>query len=271
MLGQNDEVDRGAKDMNKSLLFHFSVSVVVLTGLGAPARAAQLNLHLQYDQSYKSDFSPAGYSLAELRPCDCDVVDPTDIHQFSILLELTGALASPEESLQGVLLDVMLGPGLAPYAPATYGAVFPNPTFDPPGPPPPVALWTTNEDSGPDDLLRIAGITSNTAAHGLDPGETSLAELGDFFVTWDTVAGPLTSLKLIPAAGTADPWALWVGALGVPQTPLNMAGSNNPNGPSGGFELLCPEPTSLTLAGLAALGLMGVVRRRGNSYATCFQ
>jgi hypothetical protein len=250
----------------KGPLFCQSIAlVVILSALTAPAWAAQLQLHLQYDQSYKSDGSPAGYELHDgyYEASFAYLIQPDDIHQFSILLEVIGALESPEESLQGALIDVVLGPGLHPYAPGSYAAATPNPTYDPPGPAPPVGLWTTNEDSGPDDLLRIAVITSNVAAHGLDPGESALIEIGDFFVTYDVYQSPFgTSLFLEPSADTLDPWGLWVGSTGAAQSAADMHRSINPAHPTDAFDILFPEPSSLTLAGLAVLGLMGLVRRR---------
>lgn len=232
------------------------------TGLAAvPARAAELTLTLSYLGSNTADFSNP-YVLDICRDADQFPIDPTDIHDFAVWMELTDT--APGEDFEAVQFDVNLGAGAAP---ADFGGASQwtpnNPLVDPVGVPPPAPLFFENADIGTSDhdLVRIAALT-NTASlpYVAEPGESGPFLLGDFWVTgdvWSVVIGPSTELSpnIALAPNGILPWGLWVDGVGVaqPASSFHHGGFVHPN--------CVPEPASCLLAGLAVLGLATVLLR----------
>jgi len=247
--------------MINSVLRPLATALLVLC-FSTVVSAAQLQLSIGYDVSYLPDFSEAPYSLADCWPSVPPPVSPNDIHQFSLYAELIGATDAPEQSLNGLLADIVMSPGVNPYAGISYAAVAPNPVFDPP-PPGPLgggarSLYTTNADQGAQDLVRIAVLTDQLAAHGFDPGESGPTLVGNFFVQWDIGIDPLATLYAAPAASApVDPWAIWEGSDSVVPPAQDFLSSNVIR-----MWNYCPEPSSFVLFGLAMLGMTGMLPRR---------
>jgi hypothetical protein len=70
-------------EMKGILFFQGIVWIAILASQNEPAQAAQLQSHLQYETSYKADFSPAPYTLADgMAALPPGTVAPDDIHQL---------------------------------------------------------------------------------------------------------------------------------------------------------------------------------------------
>jgi hypothetical protein len=213
--------------------------MVALVGVMS-ASAATLQLSLQYAGSYLADWNTTSYVLVDGQVVDAidgvtimppGTVLPTDIHQFDIYYSLdpsappTPTGGSPaagqvaENSVQQVILDVVLGAGLTQEPTVPYSANPDPQAYDPAPAGAPGgasrALYTENSDAT-GLLQRIIGTTDALAAFGKDPGEAAPSLLGSFYLNWDGVTG--TSLKLTPAASApVDPWLLhtngWIDTL----------------------------------------------------------
>jgi hypothetical protein len=265
--------------------------VVALVGV-VPASAAELWMSLQYAGSYTATFESTDYLLVDGAVVDAfdgvtvmppGTVDPTDIHQFDIYYSVDPSSPPdpgapnpaqgwyPENSLQRLVVDVVLGPGLQQEPAVPYS---PNPdpqAYDPPPagvtPGIPRVLYTENSDAT-GNLQRIIATTDAFPAYGRDPGEFAPSMLGSFYLNWDGFTS--TSLSVQPAASEpTTPWALWSGGwidttspythgcgTIVPMSRDTMSGSD-------WFDLVVPEPSSIALAILAAIGLVDLARRRG--------
>jgi hypothetical protein len=252
------------------------VALLVALLAVAPASAASLQLSLQYAGSMNAAFEPVNYMLVDGAVVDISdgvtimpggTVQPTDIHQFDIYYSVdpsapptpTGGNPAAgqvaENSLQQLILDVVLGPGLQQEPTVPY---CPNPAPQQYDPPPAGAsggsyrpFYTENSDAT-GHLQRIIGTTDALAAFGLDPGETAPALLGSFYLNWDGLTS--TSLKLTPAASAPiDPWLLhtngWIdttapythsagtGYVPPPGTMFESVNEDTPYSTTTGFEL----------------------------------
>jgi hypothetical protein len=180
----------------------FAVAVLAVIACSAvTAKAATLDVTLNYVGSVDSAFASVGTPLTSSPVMN----DPTWYHQFDVFLKVNGALAN--EALQGAQYDIVLGGG---FTPADFGAWVPeNVQYDPTGPAPPTALFSTNADggSGANDLLRVTQIvTSAAAANQVHPAEAAPLKVGSAYVSWN---GTETStLNIIPNG--ADAWSLYV-------------------------------------------------------------
>jgi hypothetical protein len=238
--------------------------MVALVGVMS-ASAAELQLVLQYAGSFDSGFNPAAYSLADGVGVPAGTVQATDIHQFDIYYTMdpsapptpTGGVPADgqvaQNSLQQLILDVVLGTGLTQEATVPYSA-NPDPQAYDPAPAGAAggasrALYTENSDAT-GNLTRIIGTTDALAAFGRNPGEAAPSLLGSFYLNWDGVTP--TSLSLTPAASApVDPWLLhtngWIDTLtpfthsaGTGYVPATgtMHASVNSAGPTTNFDLL---------------------------------
>jgi hypothetical protein len=257
--------------------------MVTIVGVTSASATTTLQMSLEYLRSYTaygSSEEETGYSLADGVSVAAGMVDPTDIHEFNIYFELTDVYNTPnaEDSLGGLIVDVVLGDGLTGWG---YCPLFASPMYDPPpsgvGGGPLRPLYTTNAGTDEYDLTRIELFTDGLAAHALDPGENGPTLMGSVYVIWDGVTPTSLNVQAAAAAPSA-PWGLWVGgwidttspythSTGTltPMGPDTMFGSVNPNGPTAGFDLVAgvPEPASIVLVvGLAVIGHAALVRRR---------
>jgi hypothetical protein len=260
-----------------------AVFAMVLAVIGATsASAVNLQLSLDYVGSFTDEFAsvPASYSLAD--GVGVSGVVATDVHQFDIYYALSNLTTNPtptggsvadgqvaENSLQQLILDVVLGTGLTQSTSMTYtpymypddadGRYDPLPTGSGGGAA--RSLYTDNSD-GTGNLERIMATTDALAAFGLDPGEathdgggsgpTGAKKMGSFYVNWDPSVASSTSLSLIPSASApVDPWLLYTNGWIDTTNPYThnagtayappasaMSGSVNSGGATNGFDLL---------------------------------
>ena len=245
-----------------SIMFGLVLTLTIAVTL--PTRGAELTLTLTYLGSNKPDFS-SPFVLDLCGDLDQAPLEPTDIHNFAVWMELTDT--APGEDFQAVQYDVDLGPGAAP---ADFGGssqwTANNPLVDLNGPlpPGPASLFSDNRDIGSSDhdLIRILSlIGSRDQAAEVQAGEGGPFLLGDFWVTgnvWSVLIGPSSELspniELTPNGGL--PWGIWTGEIAVaqPDSSFHYGGFVHPG--------CVPEPASGLLAALAALGLASSVRRR---------
>jgi hypothetical protein len=177
------------------------IMLVLTAAWAVSASAASITVSLQYAGTLDSAFNPIGTPLLDAP----QQTDPTWYHQFDTYVKVDGALAN--ESLQGVQFDLNFGPGIVP---ADFGGWLAETiNWDPPGPPPPTALFSTNADGGADtnDLKRVALIAvSATAANTANPAELAPLKIGSAYLQWDGVAS--SSLTVTPNG--LDAWSLYI-------------------------------------------------------------
>lgn len=264
--------------MFRSYFHYLILPCLAILLVGAYVRlcqAAELELTLKYEGSYDADFTNP-VAIDPLNPPTA--LDATDMHGFSVWLELKDPL--PNEDFAGVILDVVKGNGVIPAwfrGGPDYTGSFPQ--VDPNGslPPGPLSVFSENLDAGKGngahDLARIITFTSDVAASAAaQTGESGPSLLGEFWVAGDVWSVDDETNALVPrlalaygASAWADPWATYVdGQLEVygPDS-LTYGGFAYEDGTMAAaiVSRSVPEPASLVLASLAALGTLGLVRR----------
>jgi hypothetical protein len=225
----------------------FSIAILFAV---SPLHAATLHLTMEYVGSVDNSFSPIGLPLLD-NPLS---VSPSDYHGFAVYYQLLDAAS--DEDFHAMQFDVNLGPG---FTPADFGGWIADTTiFDPPGPLPPTTIYTDNIDGGvnSNDLKRIIVIAkSYSQIPQREPGEGAPEKAGDVYLQWNGTFGPggITSIGLAPNG--LNPWSVY-----VDDVPTAQPAATFTVGPD--FVMTIPEPATFALAGLAAVGLVGCIRRR---------
>lgn len=245
------------------------ISIIALMAAGllavgaVSAQAASIQLDLQYagTTSNFSDFSDSLKPAPELS----DAVDPLlDYHKFEVYMTVSDTL--PEENFWTALFNIDLGPGMVPGDFGGFSQWTPNnPDYDPNSPavPPPAApIYSDSTDSGASDhdlqrmFIQVASATLAASQPG-EPGQDAQLGpvpllLGDFYVQWDQSIAAATSVSISPEGQL--PWGLYIDGTETAQGSDSFSGNR--------LDFVFPEPASITLAGLAMIGLLGMFRRR---------
>lgn len=259
----------------------FALAIVAAAVGVVSAQAATITINLTYNTTWTAGFgADKGPVLGALPAPAAGVpvgVVPSDIHQFSAFMNITGLAAG--EDLETAVFDVVLGPGVTPNLEAGSAYTGDNPLYDPP----PnttngcasgcLSVLGNNQDAGSNvNDLKAITLVANSAStfqgtHTRHPGEAepgatdtdnaTLANmfLGTIYVNWDGTGGT-SFIGVVDPANVASPLTT--------RSSTNVAAAYGAGSMEQGPNLQwgIPEPTSVTLLGLAIFGSLGFLRRR---------